>query len=100
MFTHNNRGSFVCFKLKVKMLRVVNYEILILFKLYYVIILKKENKRQNISLSTRCHIGKLRLLMYRSICTYVILHKCNMVCILPSSKNLNFLRAGTALLYL
>lgn len=43
------------------MLRVINYEILILFKFNQIIILTKENKKQNISILTKRHIGKLRL---------------------------------------
>ena len=52
---------FVSFNLKIKMLRVINYEILILVKLGQIIILKKENKRQNLSILTKCHFGKVRL---------------------------------------
>lgn len=51
-------------------------------------------------MSTRYPVGKLRLSVCRSTCTYIILYKQGGVYILSPSKNLSFLRAGTTPPYL
>lgn len=94
--SRNNRGSFVCFNLKIKMLNVIHYEIVVLFKLDYH---PKERKQKTKYFS----LNQVSYWKTQTCNVHVYLYVCNssqLGCDLSPLKYLNFWRTGNTLLYL